>query len=259
MATYPSGIVSFTRQVNQGSPIIDEFSLDEDDVNIPYDEIEAIETELGIDPAGTEATVADRLDTIEATINPPGIIAMWSGTIANIPTGWSICDGTGGTPNLLDRFVVSVPDIVTDPGGTGGSHQITLTLAQLPNANTGAGSAHSHSQNSHGHTQNSHNHSVDESSQGEHAHAIRGKAIFAAGADASAARPDGNLYWGGGNPIYSNGAHTHGVRANAATATNQGATATNNNESSHTHPLGGSGGSHENRPLYYEVAYIMKD
>lgn len=259
MATYPGGIVSFTRQVNQGTPVIDEFSLDADDVNIPYDEIEAIEEELGIDPAGSEATVADRLTAIEETINPSGIIVMWSGLLANIPSGWSLCDGTSGTPDMLDRFVVSVPDNATNPGDTGGSHQITLTLAQLPNVNTGAGTAHGHTQNSHSHSQNTHSHGVNESSQGEHAHACRGKALFASGSAVSAVRPDGNLYWGGGNPIYSNGAHTHGVSTNPSTPTINPATATNNPESSHVHPLGGSGGSHENRPLYYELAFIMKD
>ena len=32
---------------------------------------------------------------------PAGGIIMWAGTIANIPTGWLICDGNNGTPNLL--------------------------------------------------------------------------------------------------------------------------------------------------------------
>lgn len=33
------------------------------------------------------------------------IIAMWSGTLGNIPAGWQLCDGTNGTPNLEGRFV----------------------------------------------------------------------------------------------------------------------------------------------------------
>jgi microcystin-dependent protein len=31
---------------------------------------------------------------------------MWSGSIASIPSGWVICDGTSSTPDLRDRFVV---------------------------------------------------------------------------------------------------------------------------------------------------------
>ena len=45
---------------------------------------------------------------------------MWSGTLATIPTGWVLCDGTSGTPNLADRFVLGV-NTGQDPGTVGGS------------------------------------------------------------------------------------------------------------------------------------------
>jgi hypothetical protein len=37
---------------------------------------------------------------------PAGGIIMWSGSIASIPSGYVLCDGTNGTPNLKDSFVV---------------------------------------------------------------------------------------------------------------------------------------------------------
>jgi microcystin-dependent protein len=37
---------------------------------------------------------------------PPGVITMWSGTIATIPTGWLLCNGSNGTPDLRNRFVI---------------------------------------------------------------------------------------------------------------------------------------------------------
>jgi len=37
---------------------------------------------------------------------PPGMIVMWSGSVDTIPEGWALCDGTNGTPNLRDRFIV---------------------------------------------------------------------------------------------------------------------------------------------------------
>jgi hypothetical protein len=39
---------------------------------------------------------------------PVGGIILWSGTIANIPTGWALCDGTANSPgpDLRDKFVV---------------------------------------------------------------------------------------------------------------------------------------------------------
>ena len=52
---------------------------------------------------------------------PTGSIIMWSGTIANIPDGFLICDGNNGTPNLLARFVQGVATAATNPGSTGGA------------------------------------------------------------------------------------------------------------------------------------------
>lgn len=40
------------------------------------------------------------------TAIPSGVIAMWSGTIATIPSGWLLCNGSNGTPDLRDRFIV---------------------------------------------------------------------------------------------------------------------------------------------------------
>jgi len=40
------------------------------------------------------------------TIIPSGLILMWSGSVATIPSGWVICDGNNGTPDLTDRFVI---------------------------------------------------------------------------------------------------------------------------------------------------------
>ncbi len=37
---------------------------------------------------------------------PTGLISMWAGLIAAIPSGWALCDGTNGTPDLRDKFVV---------------------------------------------------------------------------------------------------------------------------------------------------------
>lgn len=37
---------------------------------------------------------------------PVGGIIMWSGSIGTIPTGWALCNGSNGTPNLQDRFIV---------------------------------------------------------------------------------------------------------------------------------------------------------
>jgi hypothetical protein len=35
-----------------------------------------------------------------------GMIMMWSGTIATIPSGWLLCNGSSGTPDLRNRFII---------------------------------------------------------------------------------------------------------------------------------------------------------
>jgi microcystin-dependent protein len=49
-----------------------------------------------------------------------GLIMEWSGSIGAIPDGWYLCDGTHGTPDLRDRFVVEAGSSYA-VGETGGS------------------------------------------------------------------------------------------------------------------------------------------
>jgi hypothetical protein len=56
---------------------------------------------------------------------PIGVILLWSGSIATIPPGWQLCDGTNGTPNLRDRFIVGAGTTYA-VGATGGAAQINI-------------------------------------------------------------------------------------------------------------------------------------
>lgn len=49
---------------------------------------------------------------------PTGIIMAWSGVSTNVPAGWAICDGTNGTPDLTDRFIIGNDGTTTGSGGT---------------------------------------------------------------------------------------------------------------------------------------------
>ena len=31
---------------------------------------------------------------------------MWSGSVGSVPSGYKLCDGNDGTPDLRDRFIV---------------------------------------------------------------------------------------------------------------------------------------------------------
>ena len=57
-----------------------------------------------------------------------GIICLWSGAIVDIPAGWQLCDGSNGSPDLRDKFVVGAGSTY-DPDDSGGSssHQHTFT------------------------------------------------------------------------------------------------------------------------------------
>lgn len=51
---------------------------------------------------------------------PIGTIVLWSGAIVDIPTGFHLCDGNAGTPDLRDRFIAGAGGAL-NPGDTGGS------------------------------------------------------------------------------------------------------------------------------------------
>jgi hypothetical protein len=75
-----------------------------------------------------------------------GIIALWSGSIASIPIGWVLCDGTHGTPDLREKFIMGANASTTPPGTTGGttSHlhdiEIGTIVTELDNGLTVGGS-----------------------------------------------------------------------------------------------------------------------
>lgn len=51
---------------------------------------------------------------------PAGVITMWYGIVSSIPSGWVLCNGSNGTPDLRDRFVVGAGSTYA-VGATGGS------------------------------------------------------------------------------------------------------------------------------------------
>jgi hypothetical protein len=65
---------------------------------------------------------------------PKGVIVLWSGAIVNIPAGYVICDGTNGTPDLRNSFVVGAGSTYA-PNATGGD------------VNTGFAGSHTHTVN----------------------------------------------------------------------------------------------------------------
>ena len=75
------------------------------------------------------------LDEVRRFLMPSRGIIMWSGTAADIPAGWALCDGTGGTPDLTDRFILGAGKTY-QPGATGGAATATPSVT-AGNAKTG--------------------------------------------------------------------------------------------------------------------------
>jgi len=69
--------------------------------------------------------------TVATTIvNPIGTIKLWYGSPASIPTGWQLCNGTNGTPNLHNKFVVGAGGTYT-LGQNVGSHTFSATTTDV--------------------------------------------------------------------------------------------------------------------------------
>jgi hypothetical protein len=52
------------------------------------------------------ATTAFVVNSITNSAIPAGVILLWSGNLVSIPAGWALCNGTSGTPDLRNRFIV---------------------------------------------------------------------------------------------------------------------------------------------------------
>jgi hypothetical protein len=91
---------------------------------------------------GTGATTASsartNLDVAQAVYSVPvGGIIMWSGSIASIPTGWLLCNGASGTPDLRDRFVIGAGTTYAVASTGGSANAITVSHTHGFSATTG--------------------------------------------------------------------------------------------------------------------------
>lgn len=68
---------------------------------------------------GTNTTQIATTAFVQASV-PAGVIVMWSGSIASIPSGWYLCNGSNSTPDLRSKFVVAAGSTYA-VGDTGGS------------------------------------------------------------------------------------------------------------------------------------------
>jgi hypothetical protein len=153
---------------------------------------------------------------------PSGGIVMWSGSIANIPSGWVLCDGTNSTPDLRNRFIVGAGSTYAVAATGGSADAITV--------------AHTHSISASGTTSNK---SLTGSFKVGGPNQSPDGTIFTAGGD-TGARPGLDFNSGSQHTINFNASHDHTVTVTGTTGST------------------GSSGTNANLPPYYALAYIMK-
>lgn len=166
---------------------------------------------------------------------PRGVITMWFGVVENIPSGWSLCDGTFGTPDLTNRFIVGAGDTYA-PGATGGS--LTST----------ASGSHTHTEStagSHNHTGASGSTALTLSQIPSHTHTY----LEATGGAAEL----GTGYTG------TSGYASLTTANSGAAGSGAGHTHTIGTDGTHAHTINSVGDhTHTVTPPYYALAYIMK-
>lgn len=174
---------------------------------------------------------------LQKALVPVGMISMWSGAINAIPSGWVLCNGGNGTPNLSGKFIVGYQSNDADYnsiGKTGGAKAVTLTESQMP--------SHNHTGNTNSAGQ--HNHTGNTNTAGQHSHSVPNENGVNGGSGVHF-RIEGNNR--NRQPGRMAGSHYH--------------TFTTNNDGNHSHSFTtaakGGNQAHENRPPYFTMAYIM--
>lgn len=205
------GRLAITLGAEAGNPLDPDAFDGETYISLQVDD----DTEMPTQPFSSVAYAFKAADSV-----PRGVIVMWSGSIDSIPDGWALCDGTDGTPNLQDRFIVGA-GAAYSVGAAGGasanniSHNHSIPTDRPETNSTGS---HLHSGTTGGmfnRTGNRSNSYDEQDDQDDHQHQFVTDAA---------------------------GAHSHVV-----------------NTHNHSGATGTAGSSSlENRPPYYALAYIMK-
>ena len=193
---------------------------------------------------------------------PMGVITAWYGMSTAVPSGWAICDGTNGTPDLRGRTIIGVngADADASVGTAAGSvgNLLSLGTNNMPN--------HSHAISSSG-SNNSFSGSASFNGRtrenvGQHQHTSILRSAL------------GVLYQGGGQIFeflvtaersasqstevskptgYENSSHYHGIDSQSAPVTVNGTVALSGNTSA-----SGMGQPVDITPAARRLHYIMK-
>jgi len=180
---------------------------------------------------GTNTTQLATTAFVQQNGVPIGGIIMWSGTIANIPQGYALCNGSNGTPDLRNKFVIGAGSTYA-PAATGGAATVTLVEANLP--------AHTHTWSGTTTSAGGHNHTLTDPG---HYHNSAVSTNLDGGPTAGAATAVTKM------PVYT-GTSTTGITIAAVAGHTHDVSGTNANT--------GSGTAVNILPPYFALAYIMR-
>lgn len=99
--------------------------------------VDQLPTSLPANGGNSDTVDGLHANEIVAQAMPIGGIIMWSGGVATVPEKWHLCDGSNGTPDLRNRFVVGAGNTYS-VGGTGGEANHTLTINEIPSHSHGS-------------------------------------------------------------------------------------------------------------------------
>lgn len=159
-----------------------------------------------------------------------GMIMLWSGSIASVPSGWALCNGANGTPDLRDRFIVGAGNSYA-VGATGGSAN-AIVVSHTHTASTNTTGAHTHYVfEGAGYSYSYANPAIPDQSISNGLNDGGASSYLMSGPNTTTGQPKANM-----GLTSSNGSHSHIVTVDST----------------------GSSGTNANLPPYYALAYIMK-
>jgi hypothetical protein len=165
---------------------------------------------------------------------PSGAIILWSGSIGSIPAGYYLCNGSNGTPDLRNRFIV----------GAGSTYAVDATGGSTDSIVV----SHTHTFSGTTANNGTHNHYVFEGA---------GYAYSYADVNVPNQSISNGLNDGGASSYLMSGPNTttSQPKANMGLSSNAG---DHNHTYSGTTASSGSSGTNANLPPYYALCYIMK-
>ena len=181
-----------------------------------------------------------------------GMIMLWSGSTGTVPSGWALCNGGFGTPDLTNRFVIGAGNSYAVNAKGGSANAVVVSHTHSLSGNTGSAGAQALTAST----------SVTgtTTSAGNHSHTLPHYLVQAVAGTGDIDRDNEYQQWKAlsGQSTRTSGSHSHGLSISASTSVSS--------VSNHTHPLsgntgntnGGVSGTNKNLPPYYALAYIMK-